>query len=278
MPKLQTEAMKALLAIAVASGARNLSLTSWSWDISGRCESAVTVPFTGRINPVRNGKGVPVELLVDARCRKCGACLRYRTMFWKQRAAYELRKSARTWFGTLTLKPELQDLFLMRAMRDCAHKGEDYRLLSEAAQFRARVTAVGPELGKYLKRVRKESGAKLRYLMVAESHKSGAPHFHVLMHEVYADTPVRKHTLDTQWRHLGFTQWRLVDTDNTRAAHYVCKYLAKSALARVRASARYGLEENVLNIAKRDSLTSPQTNILLTGGNGDNDGKCIPSE
>lgn len=94
------------------------------------------------------------------------------------------------------------------------------------------------EITKYLKRVRKKSGAPLRYILVAEAHKSGLPHYHMLIHECDPSRQVRHKDLTAAWS-WGFTRFKLVETSNT--AWYVCKYLSKAQLARVRASVRYGL-------------------------------------
>ena len=115
----------------------------------------------------------------------------------------------------------------------------DFDLLSISQQFQARHQAIGPELTLFLKRVRKESAAKLRYCLVAEAHKSGLPHYHLVVHET-GGQPVRHKTLQGQWK-LGFSNWKLVDiNDSGKTAAYVAKYLSKSALARVRASKHYG--------------------------------------
>lgn len=113
--------------------------------------------------------------------------------------------------------------------------------LSETEQFGALVKEHGRELTKFVKRVRSNSGHRgMRILMVAEKHKSGLPHFHVLFHEVDALNPIRKAVLSKAWR-MGYSTFTLVK--DARAATYVCKYLAKDALTRVRASANYGTHE-----------------------------------
>ena len=115
----------------------------------------------------------------------------------------------------------------------------DFDALSNDKQFQARHQAIGPELTKFLKRVRKESAAMLRYCLVAEAHKSGLPHYHLVVHETGGE-PVRHKTLQGQWK-LGYSNWKLVDiNDSGKTAAYVAKYLSKSALARVRASKHYG--------------------------------------
>lgn len=93
---------------------------------------------------------------------------------------------------------------------------------------------VSKELTKYFKRLRKK-GAEFRFVLVAEAHKDGYPHFHALLHE--RDAVITKSTLQGEWPY-GFTTCKLVKDE--RAAHYVAKYLAKDARTRIRASLHYG--------------------------------------
>ena len=162
------------------------------------------------------------------------------------RAVVELRATrGRTWFGTLTLAPQSHFEVVSRIRLRLAKRGEDFDTFPETRQFSERVHEIGKEITLWLKRVRKESAAKLRYVLVAERHKSGLPHFHLLVHEVCEDRPVAERTLRKQW-HLGFSQFKLVaQGDETRTAGYVAKYLTKSALARVRSSVGYGLGSEV---------------------------------
>lgn len=173
---------------------------------------------------------------VEARCRRCGECLKARAALWRGRARAEIGASSRTWFGTLTLTAQAQFRALSAARQAAARKGTDFDGLSQQDQFRARCMEVGREVTLYLKRLRKH-GAKIRYCLVFEAHKSGAPHCHVLIHE--RGVPVRHKLLSEQWR-LGFTKFNLVK-DN-RAAAYITKYLTKAAIARIRASENYGAD------------------------------------
>ena len=157
------------------------------------------------------------------------------------RAEQELRANeGRTWFVTLTLSPESHYRCLIQAKHRLGARGEDFDRLSDERQFKERVHEAGREITLWLKRLRKNSGAPLRYLLVAERHKSGLPHFHALLHEVDERQPLRAATLKSAWR-LGFSQCKLValQTD-PRCAAYVAKYLSKDAAARVRASKGYG--------------------------------------
>lgn len=167
----------------------------------------------------------------------CDCCRRLKAALWTARAEAEVTTGPRNWFGTLTLSPAMHYQIVTRCRVRLRSGGTDFDSLSESEQFAERMTEIGREVTLWLKRIRKESGATLKYLLVAEAHKSGLPHLHVLMHEQEGSVPVRYRTLSTQWK-LGFSKFNLVD--GKKAARYVCKYISKDAMARVRASLRYG--------------------------------------
>lgn len=207
----------------------------------------VRVPaFTeSKMITVDQSSPLPVTVQLTARCRKCPRCLRVRARLWFARARAEVAKSSRTWFGTLTLSDESYFRFVSQTRHRLFLGGTDLDALPAAVRFGEINREIGIELQKYLKRVRKQSEAKLRYILVAEAHKSGKHHYHALVHECEAAKPVRKIVLDGQWnKTMGFTQWRLVhketSEDVNKAAWYVCKYVSKDAAARVRASSHYG--------------------------------------
>lgn len=196
---------------------------------------------------VKPGSQHTQHMLLHVKCRKCPACLAERRRLWELRALRETMAAPRTWFGTITLNQTAQFAALTRAQARSTRRGIVFEALTTQQRFAAVHYQISGELTKYLKRVRKESGAPLRFLLVAEAHASGQPHYHALVHEVDRDRAVTKRTLDDQWK-LGFTRWRLVDQHvpgepeigKARPARYVCKYLGKSAMARVRASLKYG--------------------------------------
>lgn len=208
---------------------------------------------------------------VRLRCRKCDKCLQARARYWRKAATFEMQRSAllgaRTWFGTLTLAPEHHAEALYRAYARVGGIAAWGQLTPEQ-QFAERHTSVSASLTKSVKRLRKEVGVRsLRYLIVCEAHKSGLPHYHMLLHETSALLPIRKSTLEDFWR-LGFSQWRLAKPE---AARYVAKYLSKAALARVRASLRYGSW-----VQQTTSVTSPTcdaSNVPHTKG-ATREGRC----
>lgn len=223
--------------LALRSGGIRNSLTSVSWEVSGNCQSPVDRVVTSRGGRNIKTRFTGLEVNMTVRCRKCDKCRQLRRLVWTNRAKHEVQTSHRTWFGTLTLRPEEHYRFLCRARAKADARIENFDGLPYWQQFSLRHAAINPELTKYLKRIREQSNAPLRYLLVAEAHKSGAPHYHMLVHEVDPDRPIRHSVLSAQWG-LGFSQWKLVS--DTRSATYLCKYLSKSNAARVRASLRYG--------------------------------------
>lgn len=146
--------------------------------------------------------------------------------------------SERTWFSTLTMRPERRMWVLSAARAEADRQGYDFDALDDQKRFRGLCKQVSRELTLYVKRVRKNSGARFRFLAVFEKHESGDPHIHMLVHERDPAYPVRERVLSAAWT-WGFSKHRLVERDS-RAANYVCKYLTKSADVRVRASLRYG--------------------------------------
>lgn len=171
------------------------------------------------------------------RCRKCENCLRYRRRVWSARARHEIGMSYRTWMVTLTLSPEQHSRTMYRLHSDLSSRRVPTGEISADDIFRLRAGEFGKEVTKWLKRLR-AAGGHLRYLSVVEAHKSGLPHVHLLVHETSPSLTYR--ALVGGWK-LGFAHAKLVE--GPEAALYVTKYLAKSMLARVRASTQYGQQQ-----------------------------------
>lgn len=189
------------------------------------------------------------------RCRRCAPCLRARTRFWTYHAVEQTRRTEaqglRTWFGTLTLRPEAQRDTLNQAclawMAEAPGSGVpdwwDDPTCDE--RFKLHRAVLVRELQLYFKRLRK-AGHKFKYFVVFERHKSGLPHIHWLLHECGPEQ-ITKTELQSQWK-LGFTQVKLVggyDKKRKRvlnpsyAAFYVSKYLSKSYQSRQLVSVGY---------------------------------------
>lgn len=261
---------------ALAAGARILTPGQVRWDVSGGCLHPFMVTIEGRDpafmqsqfqdNAVAHaqwwgdgfdGKGSypagPIWLDIMTPCRKCKPCLKRRSARWAYRARCELALAKRTWFATFTADPDHQYVFECRAAAAVGARGDRWGLLSPEDRFKALAAEFGKELTLYFKRIRKNTGIPLRYILVAEAHVSGLPHFHALIHEI-TDERITWRELDQAWT-IGHSMFKLTDGDR-RAAQYVCKYLAKAALARVRASKGYGKLDPVqqASIAQRVKL------------------------
>lgn len=235
---------------ALALGGVRLNMFRVRWNIAGNCANAYITEVYARPPLHRNdasnatqviGPGrLPGLLEIHTRCRRCEPCLRTRQRRWAGAAIAETRMSTRTWFGTLTLSPEWQFRTKIEAINYHRNRGVDFDSLSADEQFVAHHRAIGAELTRYLKRVRKNADASFRYLLVAEKHKSGDPHYHMLLHENAVGGKVLHRHLSSAWRY-GFENWRLSDPLKPYETAYLCKYLSKSLAARVRASQRYGV-------------------------------------
>jgi len=203
-------------------------------------------------------------------------------MHWAHRAKTEFDRSARTWLGTVTLSPFQHSLIDARVAAKAQETGAAWLTeWSSRDFFRERCEIMGHEISLWLDRIRvterrrrmpkpwaqdqtEPLPPRFSYLLVAEEHRSartsttmvGRPHYHVLIHEPLPYELIKRDEeyltakgklrvadgamLRKQWG-LGFTQFELC-TDS-RAASYLCKYLSKDMLWRVRASKAYGDEQ-----------------------------------
>lgn len=171
------------------------------------------------------------------RCNRCSECLKHRARLWAARIHYEVENAPRTWFGTLTLNPSRLFQTELEARRAVA--GYDQLPLWDKRKERLRVS--GSEVTRYMKRLRKEATAKIRFVCVTETTSSGErefhPHYHLLVHEQTRGALLHS-VLAKHWT-WGFEKWRLIEPQ-TRPEWYLCKYLLKERGDRVRASVLYG--------------------------------------
>lgn len=234
-----------LMLRALEAGAKRPTWMRAVWDVAGDCESSRGVeqyarpaPPSGRswVSVPRHGTPLVVELHV--RCRHCLKCLKHRRRLWAARAAAEVGASKRTWFGTLTYAPPSYFLALSQARALMRERG--VRTGDKASEDRYVAKVMGRHVTLYLKRLRKLSGAGLRFIAVMEAgDKTGRLHWHLLIHEA-SDVTITKAQLDGEWGQ-GFTQWKLVETEQrSKAAAYIAKYLTKALQGRIRASQKYG--------------------------------------
>lgn len=237
--------VRPLVARALALGAKRETLTLVRWDIAGNCEKPYITSITGyaeRDVKFPRGQGPKMELILETRCRQCDRCRRTRQNLWSHRLAAETALWPRTWMGTITCSPEAHFRFLTLARKRYSPNG-DFDALDGPHRFRILEREYWREMSLMLKRIREDiRPGLLRHCAVTELHKSGLPHYHVLIHECDVNNPIKYTSLDGQWPH-GFTKWRLVKSIN--GATYIGKYLSKAAEARVRASRDYGNSTSV---------------------------------
>lgn len=217
-------------------------------DLAGRCVSPVfreayspktTAPLRTNANGIATLDARQVRSVeMWVRCRKCPNCLLAKASHWRNRIAAEIALSNRTWFGTMTLSPESHSSILNHARHRARQRGlGDLDAQPEADRIRYELAPLIREWQLFMKRVRKQ-GARVRFFLVVERHKSGLPHLHCLLHEI--GEPVRHRQLTSNWR-LGFTNFKLVaEHKENLAARYVTKYVTKDTSSRVRASLGYG--------------------------------------
>lgn len=202
------------------------------------------------------------------RCRTCEPCRKARAVHWRARGIEEARRSAaafgRTWFGTMTLSPERRFLLLSEARARYA----DFDGWSPDRRCNTLADIAYTEVQRYLKRVRKESGATIKFMVVAEKHQDHTPHFHILVHEVDDKNTVGERTLRKQWT-WGHSKFNVAKDE--KAVFYATKYIAKDAITRVRASKGYGQiacdersKHSSTNIQVERGITDPKTKGILT--------------
>lgn len=218
-------------------------------DYSGWCEAAVVVDQMGYGHMRLQADGQYAweskrTLSMKVRCRKCEGCRKERRMMWTARAAREWRQSTRTWFVTLTLRPEDHYKLQTQVRVDVAAEGGNIDAMEPRDRLERFLVAYRHRMDLFLMRLRtglRQQGwsqLRFRYLWVPEPHKSGAIHFHMLLHEVSDEMPIRKERIEAAWPH-GFIKAKLVKSEE--AARYVTKYLGKHHFeGRIRASTRYG--------------------------------------
>lgn len=239
---------------AIGAGAARTGLNSARWECHGDCLAPYWTQYFGRPRPhsgdpfrpdkfhTFKGGQMTMHLDISTRCRNCDNCRRARFLEWRHRIREEVRSAARSWFGTLTMSPEIHYRVMVSARLEASATSVPWESLPPDERWRRVALTSLKEVTKYVKRVRKEANVPFRYVVVTERHKSGLPHFHALVHEIELK-PVRHSTLSKQW-HLGFEKWRLVKpVEGKDVADYVAKYVAIEAAARIRASQGYGREQ-----------------------------------
>lgn len=255
---MDVQGVRRLAHRALASGGVVSSPRHVTWDVAGYCQNKLQREISARDygdHPHRRVPGVRAErdfmwVTLMVRCGKCSNCLSYRTNIWARRASAEMMAARRTWFVTLTFTPQEQFQNLLLTRQRLAASGISFDALAVEHQFRERHRDLGALVTKFVKRLREANpDAPFRYLCVVEAHKSGDPHYHMLIHET-GQGSVAKRTVQAQWQH-GFSTCKLADVGT---ADYVCKYLGKQMAGRVRASCAYGanrLSQTIGKVSKK---------------------------
>lgn len=250
----------------VAVAAEQIGPVSWRVSRAGSCEAPrlvelVGVPLCGA-GPVGVAKdSTRLYLEMRVRCRRCPSCLDWRRKMWAARSVCEM-VGRKTWMGTLTLDA----VSLYKA--ECAARlwldGRGVPDPSPSEWTDAVSRQVVPDIQRYFKRVRKNSGARLRLVYVPElGSRTRRLHYHALVTCIEGGL-LKRHLLG--WP-LGFTKWKLVK-DESKAAFYVAKYIGKDAVGRLRASLRYGRSEQIVDLTpvdQRVSMLPDSANEIGTG-------------
>lgn len=224
----------------------------WHVQYAGNCERPMPM--------ARSATRGAITAIMHVRCRTCPPCLKANMWRWLRSMEAHIIASheagRRTWFGTLTLRPEAQRATLSQAWEKWMADNATVSGVPEwwddpmcDLRFALHREILVRECQLYWKRLRKV-GHRFKYALVFERHlgggaKHGWPHMHFLLHE--DGDPITKAALQKQWD-LGFTQVKLVRADGARnAAYYVSKYLSKSKQSRQIASLRYDTYKYPLN-------------------------------
>lgn len=180
------------------------------------CESPIPWElFQGQrdVHPLYDASGSGI---IYVPCRRCPACQLVRRRMWFARCVAEINQAPRTWFLTLTYRS--------------AAPGSDGGY---------------PEVQRFLKRLRKQSMMRLRYMAVLEAGElHGRLHWHMMLH---AQSSLTRRSVERCWT-AGFSKAKLVpktpvgmplDQRTANIVGYLAHYSAKSLL-RVHASNHYG--------------------------------------
>lgn len=225
---------------------------------------------TGEVTDVPPTR-VPMETDMLVRCRRCAPCLRWRARHWYEAALREFAsvfadgrpvifrngytRRMGVFMGSLTFPRVSHDASRSHAIVGLASEGVRFEELDQESQLEARMRFYyRSRLDKFLARDRKTMS--FRHLLVCELHEGGGPHdgephFHILMFEIDPNRPLRHDELERCWRfdpsvgNCKFTLCKGKPGERFedwvgRVAHYVCKYISMSAVARIRPSILFG--------------------------------------
>lgn len=199
-------------------------------DLSGsvwRCEAPRAVAIA------TDGEDGNHAVSYQVRCRRCAACRRQAQVTWANRIREEMGNATRTWWITLTFRPEHHATF-RRLARAKMPEGSEQDWQEWHIRFAKK------DVQDFLKRLRKKTSARFRYICVTELHKEklfGFPHFHMFLHE--QEQRISKRDIQAAWPlSLGFSHMR--ERSVQERVGYLLKYITKDNVSRVMCSKRYG--------------------------------------
>lgn len=216
-------------------------LASFNVDFSGDCEQPAKITKVGLGPLFRSEKfGRVVRLyqpsnrekfengtltaFMSLRCRKCDRCVNWRRRRLCRQSEAEASVGGRCWFVTLTFNKK---------------ERKKYQGLYE---FRKGALK---HLTLFMKRLRKASRGRLRFISVLEAHADGSPHLHMILIEPPGQEAIGERAIKRAWympHRLGFAEAKLIGAsheDRSKAIRYVTKYITKAAFS-VRHSTKWG--------------------------------------
>lgn len=231
------------------------------WKMAGNCTAPAKIStksqevyYNGKLNML------PRWVTLVVRCRKCVQCRLTRSWVWSDRAALEAAKGGRVWWCTFTLKPELQYIAELQAIEQAKNEGDEFWRLDARKQFALRTKYCRIHLSKMFWRMRKglrtgyfnknivDIGGKaqaeiipplnFRYMVVAEPHQSGNPHFHALIYE-QGPTQIKSNWLNHYASITGHSSFELARSP-VKCSRYITGYLSKSPISIISASLGFG--------------------------------------
>lgn len=136
-------------------------------------------------------------------------------------------------------------LLIVDALSSGVHAWRRLTGLGRRRLFELRVQQLRADIVQpFMKRLRKNSRAKIRYICVAEMHSGGGqlhgrPHFHLGLHSVPGKPAVRRKHVRGAWKgHRAGLDYRSIY--GAGAAWYITKYLTKETASVLSASKYYG--------------------------------------
>ena len=193
----------------------------WEVDYAKFCEDPVKLYFEGptKVTYSRKYAGrIRKSVSAWVPCRKCYTCRKISQFNWTSRAMVETAAAGRTWFVTLTYRPDEIQRILVGTAHRLDSRGTPFDALPERTRFGHMTTYAAPDVTRWLKRIRHHTKMRkaFRYMLVCEKHcghgrHHGYPHFHLLVHEPTIFRTLTERLLRREWRERhGICQAKLV--------------------------------------------------------------------